>query len=53
MESSGLADRIQLAASTYERLSEVPACEERQIEVKGLGQMTTYLLDERAVTRSG
>lgn len=44
MESSSLPGRIQLAASTRERLDEALACEERTVDVKGLGPMTTYLL---------
>jgi class 3 adenylate cyclase len=46
MESSGVAGRIQVAASTRERLGDEFVLEERRIEVKGLGEMTTYLLAE-------
>ena len=46
MESSGLPGRIQLAASTRERPDHALECEERTIDVKGLGSMTTYLLAE-------
>jgi hypothetical protein len=48
MESSGLPGRIQLAASTRERVGEDFPLEERRIDVKGLGEMTTYLLAEPA-----
>ena len=44
MESSGLPGRIQLAASTRERLDPALGCEERTVDVKGLGAMTTYLV---------
>jgi adenylate cyclase len=44
MESTGLPGQIQLAASTRERLAPALACEARQLEVKGLGTLTTYLL---------
>jgi adenylate cyclase len=48
MESSGVPGRIQLAASTRERVGEDFPLEERRIDVKGLGEMTTYLLAEPA-----
>lgn len=45
MESAGVPGRIQVAPSTWSLLRERFAFEEREpIEVKGLGQMTTYLL---------
>jgi adenylate cyclase len=44
MESSGVAGRIHLAASTRELLDGRYAFDERTIDVKGLGPMTTYLL---------
>jgi len=44
MESSGIPGRIQLAASTYDLVADRYQFEERQIEVKGLGRMTAYLL---------
>jgi len=44
MESTGVAGRIQLAASTHDLLRDPVACDERQVEVKGLGRMTTYLV---------
>jgi len=49
MESSGVPGRIQVAPSTWELLRESPVFtfEAREpIEVKGLGQMGTYLLVE-------
>ena len=44
MESSGVPGRIQIAPSTRALLDERYAVEERQVDVKGLGAMTTYLL---------
>ncbi len=44
MESSGVAGRIQVAASTYALLDGTAEFEERSIEVKGLGLIPTYLL---------
>ena len=44
MQSSGVPGRIQVAPSTWERLRDAFASEERQVEVKGMGAMTTYLL---------
>jgi adenylate cyclase len=47
MESAGVPGRIQVAPSTRELLGDRFAFEEREpLEVKGLGQMTTYLLAE-------
>jgi adenylate cyclase len=43
MESSGVPGRIHLAASTRELLGG-EGFEERQVDVKGLGMMRTYLL---------
>jgi guanylate cyclase len=45
MESSGLPDRIHLAASTRSRLAEDLGLEMRRVDVKGLGPMTTYLVE--------
>ena len=45
MESSGLPDRIHLAASTRMRLAESLDLEMREVDVKGLGPMTTYLVE--------
>ena len=47
MESSGVPGRIQVAPSTWALLHESFSFEEReQVEVKGLGLMTTYLLND-------
>ena len=46
MESSGVAGRIHLSASTRALLGERDSFEERSVEVKGLGLMTTFLLIE-------
>jgi adenylate cyclase len=43
MESSGVPGRIHLAASTRELLGG-DGFEERQVDVKGLGTLTTYLV---------
>jgi adenylate cyclase len=46
MESSGVPGRIQVAPSTRALLRESWSFEERDaVEVKGLGPMTTYLLE--------
>lgn len=45
MQSSGIPDRIQVAASTRELLGDAWSFEEREpVDVKGLGPLTTYLL---------
>lgn len=44
MESSGVPGRIHVAASTRDLVADRYAFDERQVEVKGLGPMTTYLL---------
>jgi adenylate cyclase len=46
MESSGVPGRIHLSASTRELLGGSHEYEERQVDVKGLGTLTTYLLVE-------
>ena len=46
MESSGLPGRIQLAPSTMELVRDRYQLAPREIEVKGMGPMTTYLLVE-------
>lgn len=44
MESTGLAGRIQISRSTYEKVFDQFKFEERDnVEVKGKGKMTTYL----------
>jgi class 3 adenylate cyclase len=48
MESHGIPGAIQVTETAYHRLREAYALEERgQIEVKGKGQMRTYLLTQR------
>ncbi len=44
MESSGVAGRIQIAESTHGFLGEEVASIPREVDVKGLGQLTAYLL---------
>lgn len=45
MESQGLAGKIQVTETTYQRLCDEFLLEKRgEIEVKGQGKMTTYLL---------
>jgi len=44
MESSGLPGRIHLSASARELLGGTHEYEEQQVDVKGLGTLTTYLL---------
>ena len=47
MQSSGVPDRIQVAAATYQLLRDAHDFEgPRTVEVKGLGPMTTYLFRE-------
>ncbi len=46
MESSGSPGRIHIAASTRALLDASVAVEDRQVDVKGLGLMTTYLLTD-------
>jgi class 3 adenylate cyclase len=46
MESSGVPGRIHLAQSTRAALDDGYAFEDRRLEVKGLGPLTTYLLVE-------
>ena len=44
MEAFGLPGRIQVATSTRDRLPETYRFEARQVDVKGLGRVSTYLL---------
>ena len=45
MESHGLTDAIQVSVSTYNRLKDKFVLKKRGvIDVKGKGEMTTYLL---------
>ena len=48
MESHGLPGQIQVCSSTYTRLRDRYQLEERgEVQVKGKGPMTTYLLTGR------
>ena len=52
MQSSGVAGRIHVAASTHELLRDAWLFEELEpVDVKGLGPMTTYLLADRRESR--
>jgi adenylate cyclase len=44
MESTGMPGRIQVASSTRELLGEAVPVESREVDVKGLGRLTTYLV---------
>ncbi|MGD1904445.1 MAG: adenylate/guanylate cyclase domain-containing protein [Leptolyngbyaceae cyanobacterium] len=44
MESAGLANEIQITAATHQALQGCYDVESRQVQVKGKGWMTTYLL---------
>jgi guanylate cyclase len=46
MESSGVPGRIHVAASTRALLGRDVDSEPREVEIKGLGRLTTYLLPE-------
>jgi adenylate cyclase len=46
MESSGLPGRIQVSPSTWEHLRDAYSFDLREVDVKGLGPMATYLLRE-------
>ncbi|DAZ98689.1 TPA: hypothetical protein N0F65_008815 [Lagenidium giganteum] len=46
MQSTGITGRCQVSQGTYKKLVGHFAFEERQIEVKGKGTMTTYILGE-------
>ena len=48
MESSGVAGRIQVAESTMRRASPACAFVERVVDVKGMGQVRAYLLNDAA-----
>ncbi len=49
MESSGVPGMIQVAASTWQLCAGRYPFTERDVEVKGLGTLRTYLLDPRSV----
>jgi class 3 adenylate cyclase len=44
LESSGIPGRIQIAATTRDRLGTTVELETREVDVKGLGRLTTYLV---------
>jgi len=46
MESSGLPGRIQVAPATWAAVRDSYAFERRELDLKGIGPMTTYLLVE-------
>ena len=49
LESHGIPGEIQISAATYDRLKDSFVCEPRGlIEVKGKGQLETWILRERA-----
>jgi class 3 adenylate cyclase len=45
MESAGEPGRIQISAATHELLGGVIDAEAREIDIKGFGRQTTYLVD--------
>ena len=48
MESTGVPGRIQISRTTYERVYDLGfEFEERQVEVKGKGQMQAYLVNAK------
>ena len=47
MEAFGVPDRIQVSASTRDLLGDECAFEARELEIKGLGRLTTYLVAGR------
>jgi adenylate cyclase len=53
MESSGLPGRIQVAPSTWAAVPDDYRFERRDLEVKGIGAMTTYLLAARTGSLAG
>ena len=46
MESTSVPGRLQVAPTTRDRLGGTYTLEERHLEVKGLGQMTAYLVND-------
>lgn len=46
MEAAGIPGRIHVSATTQERLNHRFDFEPRALDVKGLGEMKTYLLRE-------
>jgi class 3 adenylate cyclase len=49
MESTGVPGMIQVAASTHDLVGDGYPWEERQVLVKGKGEMTAYLMDPDAI----
>ena len=46
LESSGIPGRIQVAASTRDLLGPLYSLEEREVDIKGMGRLTAYLVLE-------
>ena len=53
MESTGVPGQIQVAASTARMCGERYPFKSREVEVKGLGPLRTYLLDPRSMDSGG
>ena len=53
MESSGVPGRIHIAESTRELLGESSEFERREVDVKGLGRLTTYLVGDANADAAG
>ena len=49
MESTGIPGEIQVAASTWRMCADRYPFRPREVEVKGLGTLQTYLLDPAAM----
>ena len=48
MESTGIPGKIQVTRQTYERVYDIFEFDERKgVEIKGKGQITTYILKEK------
>jgi adenylate cyclase len=52
LESSGVPGRIQVAESTRRRASPVLTFVERTVDLKGMGVVTAYLLDDASASSS-
>ena len=53
MESTGLPGRIQVASSTWDHCRDRYPFTPRDVEVKGMGALRTYVLDPASVARPG
>ena len=53
MQTSGIPGRIQVAASTMQLTSALFEFEERVVDVKGLGRLTVYLLEDHVRGEGG